>query len=83
MKAFPRTQDIQYLPEAHGMDLRDYFAAAAMSAYIKESDNRFPVEQIVKACYEIANSMMEARKWDTNAMHVEKMLTKKLGDENE
>ena len=50
--------------EAQGMNLRDYFAAQAMSAYIGRPN--FPVsvsdEELSQGCYEMADAMLKARK---------------------
>lgn len=62
MKAFPQTQDILYMPEAHGMDLRDYFAAKAMQALLWNPDKALDdKEDVVLAAYEYADAMMKAR----------------------
>jgi len=62
MKAFPQTQDILYMPEAHGMDLRDYFAAKAMQALLWHPDKALDdKEDVVLAAYEYADGMMKAR----------------------
>jgi hypothetical protein len=72
MKAFPHTQDIEYLPEAHGMDLRDYFAAQAMQALINENevdstakeegfDTNEWAEFVAFCSYKFADAMMKYR----------------------
>lgn len=43
-----------------GMDLRDYFAAKAMQAYLT-GDYDLYAEEIVERSYRIADAMMEAR----------------------
>lgn len=57
MKAFPNMTNQQ------GMELRDYFAAAALQGMLAEdgggaADNR----QLAEFAYVIADAMMEARK---------------------
>ena len=59
--AFPNVHDPQTGAMAHGMTLKDYFAGQALIAYIKEDEGRFPVEQLAKAAYEMAEEMMKAR----------------------
>ena len=68
MKAFPSehavagTMDLK----SDGMDLRDYFAAQAMQAFISCPQGKFPhqtTHQIaVEDAYVVADAMMEARK---------------------
>ena len=70
MKAFP-TPAFSINDEARvtavggegGMDLRDYFAAMAMSAYIGRPNLPVSVgdDELAAACYEMADSMMAAR----------------------
>ena len=47
---------------AHGMTLRDYFAAKAMQSYIDRSDGdlRGYDDQIAKESYEMADAMLRA-----------------------
>jgi len=64
MKAFPSVF-MDYLPkeELRGMDLRDYFAAKAMQALVTgqmHDADHWHLEAMT--AYEIADSMMEARK---------------------
>jgi hypothetical protein len=49
---------------AHGMTLRDYFAAAAMQAIAVESlkQNMGDIKLLTKNAYHIADAMIEARK---------------------
>jgi hypothetical protein len=54
MKAFPTVSG------QTGMDLRDYFAAAALQGLLA-SDIRAPLDEFVKRAYEVADAMMEAR----------------------
>lgn len=65
MKAYPYNP--QFNPEHNGMDLRDYFAAKAMQAYIQNSEERdISLEEvggwIGSFAYTVADAMMEARK---------------------
>lgn len=43
---------------AHGMTLRDYFAAAAMQAYVGSFTNKY---DLVRSAYELADTMMQER----------------------
>ena len=65
MKAFP-IANMEGSEEFLGMDLRDYFAAKAMQAYIQNSDERsICIEEvggwIGQFAYTVADAMMEAR----------------------
>ena len=65
MKAFPYNP--QFNSQHNGMDLRDYFAAKAMQAYIQNSDERsICIEEvggwIGEFAYTVADAMMEVRK---------------------
>lgn len=57
MKAFPieSKNGINY-----GMDLRDYFAAMAMQAYLSGDYDLYP-HKIPQKAYEMADAMMKAR----------------------
>ncbi len=62
MKAFP-IKNAALPEENHGMDLRDYFAAKAMQALVTgqmHDADHWHLEAMT--AYEIADSMMEARK---------------------
>ena len=69
MKAFPttyRNYDESISHDCTGMDLRDYFAAKAMQAYIQNSDERsICIEEvggwIGQFAYTVADAMIEAR----------------------
>jgi hypothetical protein len=66
MKAFPSNYTKTEVTET-GMDLRDYFAAKAMQAYIQNSDERsISLEEvggwIGEFAYTVADAMMEVRK---------------------
>ena len=64
MKAFPyqhKNPTSGLTTESEGMTLRDYFAIHAMQALIKETDNRFPMEDIVRASWEYADEMLKTR----------------------
>jgi len=59
MKAFPRA-DMKFnslIPDELGMDLRDYFAAKAMTECIGWGQP----DEISKKAYEYADAMMKAR----------------------
>jgi hypothetical protein len=45
-----------------GMELRDYFAAKALSGLINYSPEPDEHEAIAKLCYSLADAMMKARK---------------------
>jgi hypothetical protein len=63
MNAFPYVippQDGNGCVVAFGMDLRDYFAAAAMQGLLASSVHA-PLDEFVKRAYEVADAMMEAR----------------------
>ncbi len=74
MKAFPTLADNGHITTQDGMDLRDYFAAKAMQAYMKEKTGqveswkgdkpiyRWQDHQIAEFAYEMADYMMIARK---------------------
>jgi hypothetical protein len=55
MKAFPN------LTTEKGMDLRDYFAAAAMQAIVSRKDFVFE-DNTWENIYDIADAMMKARR---------------------
>lgn len=56
--AFPR----DHAHDGHnGMPLRDYFAANAMLMKFGATGTTLSVEQMAKRCYEMADSMLEAR----------------------
>ena len=56
--AFP-TDDVSY----NGMDLRDYFAAKAMQAFLMQPASiTAPDEMIAEAAYDTADAMLKARK---------------------
>jgi len=60
LKAFPHT-----FPETThvewGMDLRDYFAAKAMQAFVAKFDIEIPEYKIAEAAYWMADEMLAAR----------------------
>ena len=70
MKAFP-TPTFSISDEARvtsiggegGMELRDYFAGKAMSAYIGRPNLPVSVsdDELATACYEMADAMLKAR----------------------
>jgi hypothetical protein len=65
MKAFPHDEEgMSYFQP--GMDLRDYFAAKAMQAYIQNSDERSICPEEVggwigQFAYTVADAMMNQR----------------------
>jgi hypothetical protein len=61
MNAFPNVHDPKTGSMSHGMSLRDYFAAKAMQALIRENEGRFPMDEIVKASWQFADEMLIAR----------------------
>lgn len=62
-KAFPYEESYNH----QGMDLRDYFAARAMQAYIQVgaylsvTDDRLRDELLATGAYEIADAMLKVR----------------------
>ena len=58
MKAFPTATDNGHSVNQDGMDLRDYFAAAALVNVTHLNHQK----DIARAAYAIADAMMEARK---------------------
>jgi hypothetical protein len=68
MKAFPTLADNGHITTQDGMDLRDYFAAAAMPELMrmveKEESIHEKYEAVALLAYLQADAMMEARKDD-------------------
>ena len=76
MKAFPtiaQSWDMYNGRDLSGMDLRDYFAAKVMEAYLNKTivsyqhnngiEIKLPLDYLIgEAAYQIADAMMEARK---------------------
>jgi hypothetical protein len=73
MKAFPTAIDNGHSENQDGMDLRDYFAAKVMEAYLNKTivsyqhndgiEIKLPLDYLIgEAAYQIADAMMEARK---------------------
>lgn len=66
--AFPGTEDNGLNSGWSGMDLRDYFAAKAMQAFMSGHithyghDNYWPPAQLASEAYALADAMLEARK---------------------
>ena len=59
MKAFPITSA---LDDNNGMDLRDYFAAKVMQAYMgRQLIDGFDEDVIAEMSYKVAEAMMRAR----------------------
>lgn len=53
-----------YQVQYGGMDIRDYFAAAAMQGILSNSSTKFNegwMKGLAKGAYEIADAMLEAR----------------------
>jgi hypothetical protein len=46
---------------AYGMDLRDYFAAAAMQGFLSNSDHDPNVWQLASDAYKVADIMLQVR----------------------
>jgi hypothetical protein len=64
MKAFPFIIESEKVAEP-GMDLRDYFAAKALSVLYKqfsEFEEGFVCSEVANAAYKMADAMIEARK---------------------
>lgn len=63
MKAFPTLADNGHLQNQDGMDLRDYFAAKAMTGgmWMATSDGSNTYDRDARECYKIADAMMKAR----------------------
>ena len=69
MKAFPQQlvfvgekTDGSYESLAKGMDLRDYFAAKAMQAYMsRQLIDGFDEDVIAEMSYKVADAMLKAR----------------------
>lgn len=64
MKAFPSTEPIYRenvigIKQSNGMDLRDYFACAAMQSFLSFQD--VGNMTVSKEAYMMADAMMEAR----------------------
>lgn len=61
-KAFP-TVFMDYIPkpEHQGMDLRDYFAAKALTGLLTEASMDYKDDAIAELAYSLANAMMKAR----------------------
>lgn len=69
MKAFPTLKDNGHITTQDGMDLRDYFAAAALHGLLSnpklaEEIAKIGRSWIVDSSYAWADAMMEARKDD-------------------
>jgi len=64
MKAFPATHPSEkYQFVDSGMDLRDYFAAAALQGMLAEDGGGAASNKdLAEFAYEIADAMLEARK---------------------
>ena len=58
-KAFPLGNQVSAWQD--GMDLRDYFAAKAMQAFVAKFDIEVPEYKIAEAAYWMADEMLAAR----------------------
>jgi hypothetical protein len=66
MKAFPSSVKDGSKPYGyfHGMDLRDYFAAQAMQAFLTDLTHKeelFLLDEVADTAYQMADAMMKAR----------------------
>jgi hypothetical protein len=62
MKAFPTTIDNEGYQEDHGgMDLRDYFAARALNAFLLKLSENYVMSDAASDAYFVADEMMKAR----------------------
>lgn len=59
-KAFPQAIKESYFE--HGMDLRDYFAAKALTGLLTEASMDYQDDAIAELAYSLADAMMKARK---------------------
>jgi hypothetical protein len=59
MKAFPNTAS--YPLREDGMDLRDYFAAKALTGLLTEASVDYKDDAIAELAYNLADAMMKAR----------------------
>lgn len=61
LPAFPKTA-APYSANQNGMNLRDYFAAKAMQAYLNDpSLARKSIKEHAEAAYQVADAMINAR----------------------
>jgi hypothetical protein len=66
MKAFPQASKGMFGEEntEYGMDLRDYFAAKAMEAFLTDLTHKqdvFLLDEVADTAYAMADAMMKAR----------------------
>jgi hypothetical protein len=69
MKAFPLDYNTVNIDKWQGMDLRDYFAAKAMEAFLTELTHKeavFAFKTVAETAYLMADTMMEARNVSSN-----------------
>jgi hypothetical protein len=59
MKAFPHK--VMSAQQGQGMDLRDYFAAKALTGLLTEASGDYQDEAIAGLAYALADAMMKAR----------------------
>ena len=63
-QAFPRAvQFDDAFIHGHGMTLRDYFAAAALTGYLgnPEGNSKWEISDVAQFCYRQADAMIRAR----------------------
>ena len=61
-KAFPTSVRVSPDQFDTGMDLRDYFAAMALTTFLIKTKPTDMTKTIAEECYAMADAMMEARK---------------------
>jgi hypothetical protein len=61
MKAFPKVQEYNICSGSDGMDLRDYFAAKALTGLLTEANMDYKDDAIAELSYSLADAMMKAR----------------------
>jgi hypothetical protein len=61
LKAFP-IADMEGNSDDLGMDLRDYFAAKALNAFLFKLSENYVMSDATSDAYTVADEMMEARK---------------------
>lgn len=63
MKAFPNSKYLD--SHDNGMDLRDYFAAKALTGLLTEANMNYKDDAVAELAYSLADAMMKARKNDS------------------
>ncbi len=59
LPAFPQKEPLA--SDCHGMTLRDYFAAAAITGLIAQSDKAGRADEFARQAYVVADAMLEER----------------------